>query len=295
MSGFKIIGESENGNDWALFKLNKSINLSSEKKFNNVEEAIDAPLVKQLFYLPFVKCVIINKSNIKIQRFNILEWNEVIQEVSKQIEDYLNNGGVILNDKKNEKIPINIYAESTPNPAVMKFVANKPLVSSTFEYKNIDQAKDSPLAQKLFHYPYVKEIFMDHNYISITKYEISQWDEVILELKEFIKNYIQDAKVIVNENSSKINLISSVNTKELNLIETQIIKILDQYVKPAVASDGGNIAFEKYDPKKKTLKVVLQGACSGCPSSTFTLKNGIENILKEMIPGIVNKVEAING
>ena len=101
MSGFKIIGESKNGNDWALFKLNKSINLSSEKKFNNVEEAIDAPLVKQLFYLPFVKCVIINKSNIKIQRFNILEWNEVIEEVSQQIEDYLNNGGLILkNDKK---------------------------------------------------------------------------------------------------------------------------------------------------------------------------------------------------
>ena len=137
---------------------------------NNVEEAIDAPLVKQLFYLPFVKSVIISKSKIKIERFNILEWNDVIEEVSKQIEDFLNNGGTIINKKK----PVSIYAESTPNPSVMKFVANKRIVSSTFEFKNIDQAKDSPLAQKLFHYPYVKEIFMDYNYISITKYEISK-------------------------------------------------------------------------------------------------------------------------
>ena len=206
-----------------------------------------------------------------------------------------NNGGIILNDGKNKKIPISIYAESTPNPSVMKFVANKPLVSSTFEFKNIDQAIDSPLAQKLFHYPFVKEIFMDYNYISITKYEISKWDEVIIELKEFIKNYIQEGEIIINENSSSIKLKSSLNPKKLSSTENQIINILNQYVKPAVASDGGNIAYEKYDPKNKTLKVVLQGACSGCPSSTFTLKNGIENILKEMIPGIVDKVEAING
>ena len=291
MSDFKIKSEYKNGNDWAIFNLNKSLIISSEKKFNNVEEAIDSPLVKQLFYLPFVKSVIISKSKIKIQRFNILEWNEVIEEVSKQIEDFLNNGGAI----NNNKTPVSIYAESTPNPSVMKFVANKPIVSSTFEFKNINQAKDSPLAQKLFHFPYVKEIFMDYNYISITKYEISKWDEVTLELREFIKNYIEEEKIIINKNTSNLELTPSVNPKKLNSIESQIVNVLDQYVKPAVASDGGNIAFEKYDSKNKILKVVLQGACSGCPSSTFTLKNGIENILKEMIPGIVDKVEAING
>ena len=291
MSDFKIKSEYKNGNDWAIFNLNKSLNISSEKKFNNVEEAIDSPLVKQLFYLPFVKSVIISKSKIKIQRFNILEWNEVIEEVSLQIEDFLNNGGTI----NNNKTPVSIYAESTPNPSVMKFVANKPVVSSTFEFKNIDQAKDSPLAQKLFHFPYVKEIFMDYNYISITKYEISKWDEVTLELREFIKNYIEEEKIIINKNTTNLELTPSVNPKKLNSIESQIVNVLDQYVKPAVASDGGNIAFEKYDSKNKILKVVLQGACSGCPSSTFTLKNGIENILKEMIPGIVDKVEAING
>ena len=291
MSDFKIKSEFKNGNDWAIFNLNKSLNISSEKKFNNVEEAIDSPLVKKLFYLPFVKSVIISKSKIKIQRFNILEWNEVIEEVSKQIEGFLNNGGAI----NNNKTPVSIYAESTPNPSVMKFVANKPIVSSTFEFKNIDQAKDSPLAQKLFHFPYVKEIFMDYNYISITKYEISKWDEVTLELREFIKNYIEEEKIIINKNTSNLELTPSVNPKKLNSIESQIVNVLDQYVKPAVTSDGGNIAFEKYDSKNKILKVVLQGACSGCPSSTFTLKNGIENILKEMIPGIVDKVEAING
>ncbi len=295
MSNFKIIGNSQIGKDWALFEINKPISINSEKKFNNVDEAIDSPLVKQLFYLPFVKCVIVSKSKIEIQRFNILEWNEVIQEVSKQIEDYLNDGGIVLNNYNNEKIPVSIYAESTPNPAVMKFVTNKPLVSSTFEFKNIDEAKDSPLAQKLFHYPYVKEIFMDYNYISITKYEICKWDEVILELREFIKNYIQEEKTIVNPDFSTKKSKSYLNLEEFDSTENQIIKVLDEYVKPAVASDGGNIAFQKYDPKEKILKVVLQGACSGCPSSTFTLKNGIENILKEMMPGIVNKVEAING
>ena len=162
MNNFKIIGNSQIGKDWALFEINKPISINSEKKFNNVDEAIDSPLVKQLFYLPFVKCVIVSKSKIKIQRFNILEWNEVIEEVSKQIEDYLNDGGIVLNNYNNEKIPVSIYAESTPNPAVMKFVTNKPFVSSTFEFKNIDEAKDSPLAQKLFHYPYIKEIFMDN-------------------------------------------------------------------------------------------------------------------------------------
>ena len=291
MSDFKIKTEFKNGNDWAIFNLNKSLNISSKKKFNNVEEATDFPVVKQLFYLPFVKSVIISNSKIKIERFNILEWNDVIEEVSKQIEDFLNNGGAIIN-KKN---PVSIYAESTPNPSVMKFVANKPIVSSTFEFKNIDQAKDSPLAQKLFHYAYVKEIFMDYNYISITKYEISKWDEVISELREFIKNYIEEGKIIIDENASNIELTESANQKKLNSIESQIVNVLDQYVKPAVASDGGNIAFKEYDSKNKILKVLLQGACSGCPSSTFTLKNGIENILKEMIPGIVEKVEAING
>ena len=291
MTDFKIKSDCKKGSDWAIFNINKSFNIDSEKKFNNVEEAIDAPLAKQLFYLPFVKSVIISKSKIKIERFNILEWSDVIEEVSKQIEDFLNNGGAIIN-KKN---PVSIYAESTPNPSVMKFVANKPIVSSTFEFKNIDQAKDSPLAQKLFHYPYVKEIFMDYNYISITKYEISKWDEVILELREFIKNYIEEGKIIINQKVSNIKLTESANQKKLNSIESQIVNVLDQYVKPAVASDGGNIAFKKYDSKNKILKVVLQGACSGCPSSTFTLKNGIENILKEMIPGIVEKVEAING
>ena len=124
MTDFKIKSDCKNGSDWAIFNLNKSLNIDSEKKFNNVEEAIDAPLVKQLFYLPFVKSVIISKSKIKIERFNILEWSEVIEEVSKQIEDFLNNGGAIIN-KKN---PVSIYAESTPNPSVVKFVANKRLV-----------------------------------------------------------------------------------------------------------------------------------------------------------------------
>ena len=177
MNSYTVIGKSELGNPIASFKLNKPLNVNVSEKFNNIDEAQNTHIVQKLFYLPFVKSVTLNNQSIEIERFNILEWDEVLKEVSDQIEEFLNSADIMDNYNSNKKtIPISIYAESTPNPEVMKFVANKRIVSSTFEFKNIDQAKDSPLAQKLFHYPYVKEIFMDYNYISITKYEISKWD-----------------------------------------------------------------------------------------------------------------------
>jgi Fe-S cluster biogenesis protein NfuA len=195
----------------------------------------------------------------------------------------------------NDKIPVSVYAESTPNPAVMKFVANKPLVTQTVEFKNIDEANNAPMAQQLFHFPFVKEVFIDANYVSITKYEVAEWDNIVMEVREFIRKYIEEGKLILKEIPQQQETTDESTAENLSKTESQIISILDEYIKPAVASDGGNIQFDSYNEIDKTVQVILQGACSGCPSSTFTLKNGIENMLKEMMPGKIKSVVALNG
>ena len=253
-------------------------------------------MIQQLFYLPFVKSVQLSENTIAVERFDILEWEEVIEEVKDQLQTYLNEGGIVIEARKQDKIPVSVYAESTPNPSVMKFVANKPLVSQSIEFKNIDEAKIAPLAQKLFHFPFVKEVFLDANYVSITKYEVAEWDAVVLEIREFIRSYIEEGNSILTEVPKHVEVkLDTLDSRTLNADEEQIVSILDEYIKPAVASDGGNIKFESYNKDEKSVQVILQGACSGCPSSTFTLKNGIENMLKEMMPGKIDTVVAVNG
>lgn len=269
-------------------------------EFNNIDEAKSSPLAQQLFYLPFVKKVYISGNFIAIERYNIIEWKDVKEDVAEQIESYLNNDGVVISDTSvSKKVPITVYAESTPNPSAMKFVANKKLVTSTHDFTSIDEAKYSPLATQLFHLPFVKGVFMDENYISITKYDVADWNDITLELREFIRNYIENGDEIVIANAPQVIQKSAKKLDEtyegLDDISKEIINILEEYVKPAVASDGGNIQFQSYNPVSKTVKVILQGACSGCPSSTYTLKNGIENMLKEMLKDKVELVEAING
>lgn len=269
-------------------------------EFNNIDEASASPLAQQLFYLPFVKRIYISGNFIAIERYNIVEWKDVQSDVAEQIENYLNNDGVVIKSTTvGKKVPVTVYAESTPNPSAMKFVANKKLVTSTHDFTSIDEAKYSPLATQLFHLPFVKGVFMDENYISITKYDVAEWNDITMELREFIRNYIENGKEIVIANAPEVLKKTSeqLDTTYENLDDTskEIINILEEYVKPAVASDGGNIQFESYNPESKTVKVILQGACSGCPSSTYTLKSGIENMLREMMKGKVELVEAING
>ena len=162
------------------------------------------------------------------------------------------------------------------------------------EYKNIDQAKQASLALELFNFSYVKEIFVSENYISITKDDSKDWNNIVLELREFILRALEMNKVLTNNFNSKKNISKKKKTPR-SKIEKKIISILEEYVKPAVASDGGDIVFDSYQKVNKNVNVILQGACSGCPSSTITLKNGIENILKDMLPGEINSVNAING
>lgn len=296
MSNYTVKGRCKKGNAIAQFSIHPPLALQKSFSFASIDEAKDAPLAQQLFYLPFVKAVTLEATEIKIERFNILEWEEVLSEVAEQLQKYLNDGGNIISDSlSNKLVPVTVYAEQTPNPTVMKFVANKLLVSEIEEYKSIDDTQNAPLAQALFHFPYVKEIFMDNNYISITKYEVAEWEEITMELREFIRNHIAEGKAIVTETQKTKSETVAAPLIERTETEAKIISILEEYIKPAVASDGGNIAFSQYDENSQEVEVVLQGACSGCPSSTITLKNGIENMLKEMMPGQVSSVSAING
>jgi len=271
------------------FEINSFITNHKNYEYSNIDEAKNSKLAQELFYLPFVKKVYITPSFISIERFNIIEWNDVEEEVKVKIENYLNSGlNAVDEPKKNIKNPISIYSESTPNPSVMKFVSNKILIDTNVEFNNIDEASEMKFARELFKFPFVKSIYIDRNYISITKYEISDWGEITPQLRNFIINFLSKNKLEYKK--SKPQKVSKSDE-----ISEQIISILDEYIKPAVSSDGGNIVFDSYDPKEKVVKVILQGACSGCPSSTITLKNGIENILKEMLSTKVDKVEAING
>ncbi|MBT8253733.1 MAG: NifU family protein [Bacteroidia bacterium] len=268
-------------------------------EFANIDEANESPLAQELFHLPFVKTIYITGNFVAIERFDIVEWPDVQEAVSEQIENYLNNGGVAVNELHSKKIPITVYAESTPNPAVLKFVSNKRLVNSLVEFSSIEESKPSPLATELFHFPFVKSVFIDENYVSVTKFDIAEWSDITMELREFIRQFLEDGKNVLTENASvrekEEHVKDQLKFESLDDISKQIVHILDEYVKPAVASDGGHIQFESYNPDTKLVRVILQGACSGCPSSTFTLKNGNESMLKEMLQGKVESVEAING
>lgn len=282
------------------FEVNQFITKHQSFEFNNVDEAKPSPLAQQLFYLPFVKKVYISGNFVAVERYDIVQWSDVQDEVAQQIEAYLNGGGtVIIEAEAPKKIPVTVYAEATPNPSVMKFVANKKIVTALFEFTSIDEAKLSPLATELFHFPFVKSVFIEENYVSITKYDISEWQDITIELREFIKQFIESGKeVVLPEASEKLQNTSTQKDTHFEALDDtskEIVNILEEYVKPAVASDGGNIQFLSYDETTKNVSVLLQGACSGCPSSTFTLKNGIENMLKQMLPGKVEMVEAING
>ncbi|MCR9249636.1 MAG: NifU family protein [bacterium] len=184
-------------------------------------------------------------------------------------------------------IPVNIYLESNPNPNSLKFVANFMLLpeGASQDFPDIESAENAPLAKELFQYPYVKRVFYMSNFITVTKDENVEWQEVQNEVKKHIVDFLQAGKQILIQ--AEFNNEASEGDTE---IEIKIKEILDEYIRPAVEQDGGAISFHSFDEGK--VKVLLQGACSGCPSSTLTLKAGIENLLKRMLPNDVTEVEA---
>lgn len=301
MSSTTITIQSTTNDSILKFVSNQILINGGSYEYNNIDEAKDSSLAQKLFYLPFVKKVFITANFVAIQRYDIVTWEDVQEEVKEQIEDFFNSGNSAVNEvessTKNE--PIEVYAEVTPNPAVMKFASSKLLTNNDVEFKNIEEAsKSSPLAQALFGFPFVKEIFISQNYVSITKYDIVEWNEVFADMRTFIREFLLENKTIIKDLPKKEEIKPEINPSEpLNLEGTpaKIVDILDEYIRPAVASDGGNIAFKSYDENSKVVSVILQGACSGCPSSNATLKNGIETMLKEMLPNQINEVVAING
>lgn len=301
-SQFNITSQPTKNENILKFIANSFLVHAESYEFKNIDEAKPSPLAQQLFYLPFVKTVYIAQNFVAIEKYNIVAWNEVEQEVASAISDYLNSGKpIITKTDAPVKIPISVYAESTPNPLVMKFVANKPLVEGNFEFKSVENTSISPLAATLFNFPFVKEVFLSANYISIMKLEDLEWNDIVLELRDFLKKYFEDGKPILTDEALNHKSTTSSAAASQNLatpqtdIEMEIVAILNEFVAPAVAGDGGHIAFDSFNEETKTVRVVLQGACSGCPSSTITLKNGIETMLREMMQGRVSYVEAING
>ena len=196
-----------------------------------------------------------------------------------------------------------IYMESTPNPEVMKFVANKILTEDSIELLNNKNSNQVPLAMELFKFPFIKSIFISYNFISITKNNDIDWHEISTEVREFINNYL-NKKGFVNNFKSSSNVESEplnddiiqhkkIDTKNLSDFEKNIVSIIEQYIQPAVAADGGSIVFKSFE--EGVVYVILKGACSGCPSSTITLKQGIENLLKQKLGNDIKEVMAYNG
>lgn len=192
------------------------------------------------------------------------------------------------------RIPVTIYAEVTPNPATMKFVANNYLIdpSTQVEFTTQADAKGfSPLAEELFNFPFVKGVFISSNFVSVTKTDALSWDFVTQDLRDFIREFIAEGKEILiklpettsNSESESSKTIDTSNFKPSEF-DDAIIGLLDEYVRPAVEKDGGAIEFSNYN--EGIVTVVLKGACSGCPSSTQTLKGGIEQILSQHIPEV---------
>ena len=269
-------------------------------EFKNIDEAKNAPLAKELFYLPFVKTVYISSNFIALKRFPIVEWKEVQEEVAQQVLVYLQSGKDILLGEARKPMgeAITVYTETTPNPTVMKFVANKRLVPTVIEYKSIEEAAEAPMAATLLtRFPFIEEVFFDDNYISLTKKGMEEWEMIAADLRDYIRKYLSEGRPIINpaeikrrQEEAQARLLSMVTTDE---ISQQIVAIIEQYVKPAVASDGGNIQFISYNRDTHHVEVLLQGACSGCPSSTQTLKKGIEVILKDKLNNPLINVEAL--
>ena len=182
---------------------------------------------------------------------------------------------------------ISIYTEMTPNPETMKFVANKLLYpGKSIDFPDMEAAKPSPLAQELFGFPFIKSVFIASNFVTLTKTAETEWQDVIPSIRLFLKEYLEEGKTVINEDevvTLKPEASNAVSADDDDVVK-RIKEILDNYVKPAVEMDGGAIQFRSYN--EGIVNLMLQGSCSGCPSSMITLKSGIEGMMKRMIPEV---------
>jgi len=243
MSSYQLTIQKTNDVSIIKFVANKILTQGSFE-FSSIEEANKLPFAQQILNLPFIKKVYITANFIALEKYAMVEWDEVQTEL-----------------------------------------------------KNINETNNAPFVQFLFGQPYIKSIFISQNYISITKTDSFDWLEINTEIRNYIKNYLDKGENLFTDDFEYLdnNTIQNTTHKPANdSISQKIIEILDEYIKPAVAADGGNIIFSSYNVESKTVNVILKGACSGCPSSTITLKNGIENTLRQLLPEHVESIVAIN-
>ncbi len=182
---------------------------------------------------------------------------------------------------------ISIYTEMTPNPETMKFVANKLLYpGKSIDFPDVEEAKPSPLAIELFGFPFIKSVFVASNFVTLTKTSDTDWNDVIPAIRQFLKEYLEEGKPVINE--EEIVVASRTEGNAIDADDDDVVKrikeLLENYVKPAVEMDGGAIQFKSYN--EGVVNLMLQGSCSGCPSSMITLKAGIEGMMKRMIPEV---------
>lgn len=255
----------------------------------------EIPLAQELFNYPFVNRIFITANFIAVAKEDTVEWEHVAESLKNIIEDELLANPRIYLQKRKEAYQI--YSEMTPNPAVMKFISSKMLMDGFIEVKNREEAYEVPLAKELYEaFDFVKEIYVSDNFVAVTRDNQFEWHEIMNQVRSFIAEFLQAGKTISNlEPHAHENPVLKIINREYTNDEQKISDILNEYVAPAVENDGGKISLIEYDQENKTARMLLQGACSGCPSSTATLKNGIQNILKQFVPELVENVEAVNG
>ena len=278
------------------FVCDKPLTLGS-LEFDIHKSSEESKLADELLQFPFVTKVYITANFVAVQKNDVVDWEMVADSLKEIVNKHLENGTIVFQPEEKEDYS-EMYVELSPNPQVMKFIAPKKLFNGVIEAKSVDLSNGIPLAKELFsHFDFVKEVFISDNYVSITKSEESDWTNIAMNLRDFLMNYLQEGKEIVSENYSvgAQGIAEIPKDKVWSELEEEIKRILVEYVQPAVATDGGNIELIDFAEDTKIATMLLQGACSGCPSSTMTLKNGIETMLKEMLPGKIESVVAING
>lgn len=266
-------------------------------EFTIHSQPVNSPVAKDLLQFPFITKVYITANFVAVEKNDTIEWEMAVNVIKEIVNKHLDAGTLLIEEvKPKEKSAESLYIEMTPNPDVMKFTANRTLYNGIAEARNKDEAQEIPLALALFEFDFVKEVFITDHYVSITKSSESDWNDIAVKIRDFIIDYLNSGKEIISSNyNNNANTAVGNENREFSEIENQIKEILAEYVIPAVAGDGGNIELIGFEENTKTARMLLQGACSGCPSSTLTLKQGIETLLKDMLPGQVEYVEAING
>ena len=239
-------------------------------ELDRTSDVSELPLAKKLFVYPFVERIFITANFIAVAKQDGVEWENVVEPLKEIIEAELEaNPRVYLQKEKEVQ---QVFAEMTPNPMVMKFVSTKVLLDGFVEVKSKDDAAEVPLAKAIFNeFDFTKEVFISDNFVAVTKNVSVEWHEVMVAVRTFITEYLQNGGKISNATPQKHESpVENLMNREYTETEQKISDILKEYVAPAVESDGGKISLMEYVPETKTAKMLLQGECSGCPSSTAT-------------------------